>query len=163
MKCWRLWNAQQQRAWPNAGTTKTACFAKDGKRHAETWPFAVEKAVFYTAICGILHYSMPPQTEYTSINNWLSSTYTKHDLCRFFMSEAGFLSSTGILRASNGQKMSEIFTNKEMLLSEKRKEKSEKWKIQLQHYFIATRHLTLTPSQLVGDNSSNYFNYLETK
>ena len=31
-----------------------------------------------------------------------------------------------ILRASNRQKMSEIFTNKETLLSEKRKGKSEK-------------------------------------
>ena len=69
----------------------------------ETWPFAVEKTVFYTAICGILHYLMPPQTAQTSISNWLPNTYTKHDLCRFFMSEAGFLSSTGILRASNGR------------------------------------------------------------
>ncbi|PWM87472.1 MAG: hypothetical protein DBX90_01925, partial [Lentisphaerae bacterium] len=31
----------------------------------ETWPFAVEKAVFYTAICGILHYLMPPQAVHT--------------------------------------------------------------------------------------------------
>ena len=28
----------------------------------------------------------------------------------------------------------------------------------MQNYFIATRHLTLTPSQLVGDNYSNSFN-----
>ena len=27
--------------------------------------------------------------------------------------------------------------------------------------FIATKHLTLTPSQLVGDNSSNSFNYFK--
>ncbi len=36
--------------------------------------------------------------------------------------------SIAILRASNGLKMSEIFTNKETLLSEKRKGKSEKSK-----------------------------------
>ena len=28
----------------------------------------------------------------------------------------------------------------------------------MQNYFIATKHLTLTPSQLVGDNYSNSFN-----
>lgn len=49
MKCWRLWNAQQQGGRPNAGTTKTACFAKDGKRHAETWPFAGWKDTFWNA------------------------------------------------------------------------------------------------------------------
>ena len=38
------------------------------------------------------------------------------------------------------------------------KTKREKWKIQLQNYFIVTRHMTLTPSQIVGDNYFDSFN-----
>lgn len=70
----------------------------------ETWPFAVEKAVFYTAICGILHHGTLPPAAHSAITGWLSNTYINYGLCRFFMPEAAFLSSTGILRASNGRR-----------------------------------------------------------
>ena len=46
-----------------------------------------------------------------------------------------------ILRASNGQKMSEIFTNKETLLSEKRKEKSEKSDTLVDYYLELKEHI----------------------
>jgi len=52
----------------------------------------------------------------------------------FFTPNHSIAMSIAILRASNGRKTSEIFTNKETLLSEKRKEKSEKSNTLVDYY-----------------------------